>query len=671
MGEEIEVAIKAVDQTMGGVRSASSGLGKLGKAGSASLGGLGKAAKLASLAIGGIALVAVGIAAKLAKDFLEAGDVLDKMSKSTGFTVEQLSALEFAAEQSGTSLDVVTKASTKFARIIEEAGAGTQGAVDTLDALGLSYEELIKLSPNEQLLAIADAMAGIENPTTRAALAQEALGRSGLELLPLLNDGAAGITVLTDRAEELGRVMSTDTATDVAEFNDLMNELKSELSGVALEGFVILLPALRKVVDFLVRDGVPAFRSTIDFATGLGDTLGTANKKVQEFGQLFKNTIEFVIIPSIELMRTIVATTLIGRLNSLVNLVQNRVVPNLEVLGETIGDRFAMQAGMAGGATDELLGKWNELGDELTTDLIPATDEFGNNTLNTVTAAFVTLVSTVGNAVLPILKEIVGFIKTFVVPVFQFFAEQGLMLITDVWENSLKPTFDELVETWEKVIGPALTKLQGFFQQTFEAPDGIGPVVIGVIEYIRSTIEIVMDVIGLIIRTVLNVIQGDWTDAWTDVQDTFTRIWDRISESFRGPVNAIILLAEGMANAVIGSINGIIRAWNDLQFSVGGTTIDLPFGKSFRIPSVTLGTPNIPLVPNVSIPRLQAGGIVRSPTLALIGEAGPEAVIPLGRGGAGATYNITINAGTIADERQVKDFIVRSITEAQTLGAVA
>ena len=45
-------------------------------------------------------------------------------------------------------------------------------------------------------------------------------------------------------------------------------------------------------------------------------------------------------------------------------------------------------------------------------------------------------------------------------------------------------------------------------------------------------------------------------------------------------------------------------------------------------------------VPGVNIPELAEGGIVTSPTLALIGEAGPEAVIPLGKGGMGTTINI-------------------------------
>jgi SLT domain-containing protein len=65
------------------------------------------------------------------------------------------------------------------------------------------------------------------------------------------------------------------------------------------------------------------------------------------------------------------------------------------------------------------------------------------------------------------------------------------------------------------------------------------------------------------------------------------------------------------------------------------------------------------------VPGLATGGIVTSPTLALIGEAGPEAVIPLDRlhGGGGSTFNITVNAGLGTDGRQVGTQIVSALKQ--------
>jgi SLT domain-containing protein len=61
---------------------------------------------------------------------------------------------------------------------------------------------------------------------------------------------------------------------------------------------------------------------------------------------------------------------------------------------------------------------------------------------------------------------------------------------------------------------------------------------------------------------------------------------------------------------------------------------------------------------------MATGGIVTSPTLALIGEAGPEAVIPLSKAG-GMGMNITVNAGLVSTPDQVGQDIIAAIQKAQ------
>jgi hypothetical protein len=89
-------------------------------------------------------------------------------------------------------------------------------------------------------------------------------------------------------------------------------------------------------------------------------------------------------------------------------------------------------------------------------------------------------------------------------------------------------------------------------------------------------------------------------------------------------------------NTVVRSINAFIRGVNAIKISV--PRVSLPFGGS--VGGYSIGMPQIP-----TIPKLARGGIVTKPTLAMIGESGPEAVVPLGRGGAGAgmTINLVIN----------------------------
>lgn len=68
------------------------------------------------------------------------------------------------------------------------------------------------------------------------------------------------------------------------------------------------------------------------------------------------------------------------------------------------------------------------------------------------------------------------------------------------------------------------------------------------------------------------------------------------------------------------------------------------------------------LADRFGVPAMAAGGIVTGPTFALIGEKGPEAVIPLGGGrGVGSVYNVTVNAGMGADGARVGEAVIKAI----------
>lgn len=106
-----------------------------------------------------------------------------------------------------------------------------------------------------------------------------------------------------------------------------------------------------------------------------------------------------------------------------------------------------------------------------------------------------------------------------------------------------------------------------------------------------------------------------------------------------------------MLNAVIGVVNKAINAVNKIR---GGVNKISPF-------------PDIPAIPNIDPIELAKGGIVTQPTLALIGEAGPEAVIPLSGRNAGMGMGMTINvqAGLVANPDQIGQQIIEAIQRAQ------
>jgi hypothetical protein len=152
-----------------------------------------------------------------------------------------------------------------------------------------------------------------------------------------------------------------------------------------------------------------------------------------------------------------------------------------------------------------------------------------------------------------------------------------------------------------------------------------------------------------IFHTSMAFIQDEWNAVWTDMSNFLQNIWNTIQNIVKTGVND-----------VISAINGFINALDALHISL--PSIAIP-GTKLATPAVNLGF-SIP-----DIPMLAAGGFVTQPTLALIGEAGPEAVVPLsglgGGAGAGTQIVVNINGGIFpADQsaiRQIGDMIAKQI----------
>jgi len=189
--------------------------------------------------IGGIAAAAGGTIvtafAAATKQFVDMGDSLNDMSERTGFAVESLSKLSYAAKQSGTSIEAVEKAAKGMAKLLTSASMGAASSAQTLETLGLSLDEIKGQTPDQQFMALASAIANIDDPTTRAAMAMKVFGKSGADLLPLLSGGANGMRELFAEAEKLGLVLSEKDAAAAAELDDALNKLESQVQGITAQ----------------------------------------------------------------------------------------------------------------------------------------------------------------------------------------------------------------------------------------------------------------------------------------------------------------------------------------------------------------------------------------------------------------------------------------------------
>jgi len=234
----------------------------------------------------------------------------------------------------------------------------------------------------------------------------------------------------------------------------------------------------------------------------------------------------------------------------------------------------------------------------------------------------------------------------------------------------LRPLLATLVDIVSAAIEMIVSIIVGFvdyIRPIFEIFwDAMKMIVTVAFEAIENIIEIALAVIRGLFEAGTALLKGDFGAVWDALKgivvDALAAIWDFVSTFFGELLDFLKGLPEKIGRATIGMFNGIknafkeainfiIRGWNALEFRVPGFSIG-PIGYD----GFTLGVPDIPL--------LADGGIVNRATLAVIGEAGPEAVVPLDRakGGIGGnTYNITVQAG-VGDPGMIGQSVVDAIT---------
>jgi hypothetical protein len=197
------------------------------------------------------------------KVFASMGDEMAKAATRTGVSVEAISALAYAAKQSGTDLEGLENGLRKMSKVVVEAAKGSDAAVETLRLLGLTVKDLNHLSPDRQFKLFAEAISRVKDPTVRAALAMEVFGKSGTQLIPLMADGAKGIEELEQRARDLGLTWTTVDAKAAEEFGDRLDDLWQVLKRSAATIGSALVPALRAATVW-VTDNVVKLKAWID-----------------------------------------------------------------------------------------------------------------------------------------------------------------------------------------------------------------------------------------------------------------------------------------------------------------------------------------------------------------------------------------------------------------------
>ncbi|MBE3124849.1 MAG: hypothetical protein IMZ57_04235 [Acidobacteria bacterium] len=192
---------------------------------------------------------AAGALAIIVKKTAEAGDAIWDMSQRTGIATETLSGLKLAAEKSGTSIEGVAVGLRFLGRSMVNAADGVKMSTAAFSDLGISVKDVDgQLRPMQDvMLDVADRFMNMENGAAKTALAIKLFGRSGTELIPMLNLGAEGLREQIALAEKLGLVFTEKTAKAADKFKDTMTELNGALTGMRNDIGNALIPVFTQL----------------------------------------------------------------------------------------------------------------------------------------------------------------------------------------------------------------------------------------------------------------------------------------------------------------------------------------------------------------------------------------------------------------------------------------
>lgn len=174
-----------------------------------------------------------------------AAESLSRMASAFGIGTQQLQVFREAAEAAGVDMGQMQGALGRLSLGVSEAAGGSKEAEKKFTSLGLSlYDAQGQIKPvNDLFLEAADKIKAIENPTKRAGLAMQIFGRSGAQLIPLLQKGSEGILEEQKDLEHLGSVMSGDFIADSKKFREEQRRHKQAMEGLHMAITKAVLPA--------------------------------------------------------------------------------------------------------------------------------------------------------------------------------------------------------------------------------------------------------------------------------------------------------------------------------------------------------------------------------------------------------------------------------------------
>lgn len=248
-----------------------------------------KTAKVAGAALGAFgAAAAAGIVA-LVGHSIDAADEMSKMAQKIGISVESLSRLDYAAKLSDVSMESLANGVKRLGQFQVDALKGGKEQNAILDQLGVSAgdAETGIRDASDVLRQLSDVFAVMPDGANKTALAVKLFGKSGADLIPLLNGGSRALDDFAKKSDLVGYTLDTQTGKSAEAVNDLMTEFKLSIDGIARQALPALLPELESFGSLLnsqdIRDGFETIIGGAIEAVGALVKLATTTANVTKF----------------------------------------------------------------------------------------------------------------------------------------------------------------------------------------------------------------------------------------------------------------------------------------------------------------------------------------------------------------------------------------------------
>jgi hypothetical protein len=211
----------------------------------------------------------------------KAKDELVETAEKAGIAATSLQLYQYAGKMVGVEMETATKAIQILSRNMYDAASGTGKAKDAFAALGISVKDSsgnLK-SADSMLLELADRFKGMDDGAGKTALAMKVFGKSGAEMLPILNLGADGLGAMKDRMVELGYEMDEEKIRRVADLNDRFDEMRVVAGNLGMQLVSGLTPALESIMNSMGNAS-----NSMEGMRGVGSVLGDVLKGLMAAG---------------------------------------------------------------------------------------------------------------------------------------------------------------------------------------------------------------------------------------------------------------------------------------------------------------------------------------------------------------------------------------------------